>query len=57
MSNDRQKGRADAAGRRWDPPSSFCYGLFNTAKESARMETRYQQYREGYNDKQRQMKK
>lgn len=55
MSNDKQKGRADAAQGKYNPPSSPLGGIFDTRKESSRLSERREQYREGYHDKKNEM--
>lgn len=57
MSSDKQKGRADAAKGKYDPPSSPLGGIFDSKKESERMPERREQYREGYYDKKNEMNK
>jgi hypothetical protein len=52
MSADYQKGRADAAKGKFDPPKP---GFFDSKSESQKMEQRKQEYREGYYDKRREM--
>ena len=54
MSADYQKGRADAAKGKYDPPSD---SFFNSKKDSERAQQRKQEYCEGYNDKRREMGK
>lgn len=49
-----QKGRADAAKGKYDPPA---HGLFESKSEYERIEQKIQEYREGYYDKQREMGK
>lgn len=57
MSSDNQRGRADAAAAKYDPPSLILGGFFSSGKEQERMEKRVQEYREGYNDKRRELSK
>lgn len=57
MSADYQKGRADAAKGKYDPPSEPLGGLLSTKREKERAEQRKQEYREGYYDKLREMGK
>ena len=54
MAADYQKGRADAAKGNYDPPKHY---PFESAAASAKAEQRIQEYREGYNDKRREMGK
>ena len=57
MSADYQKGRADAAKGKYDPPSSILGGLCDSKSEAERLQQRVQEYREGYYDKKREMGK
>jgi len=52
MSADYQKGRADAAKGKYDPPKA---GMLASASERERCRQREQEYREGYYDKRREM--
>jgi hypothetical protein len=52
MSADYQKGRADAARGKYDPPKP---GFFPSSSERERYRQREQEYREGYYDKRREM--
>ena len=57
MSNDKQRGRADAAKGTYNPPSEPLGGLFSSTRDSQRTAGRREQYREGYYDKKREMDK
>lgn len=57
MSSDKQKGRADAAKGKYDPPSAPFAGLFSSKSETNHMSQRAQNYREGYYDKKNEMRK
>ncbi len=57
MSADYQRGRADAAKGKYDPPSEPLAGLLSSKREIERTEQRKQEYREGYYDKRREMGK
>jgi hypothetical protein len=52
MSADYQKGRADAARGKYDPPK---HGFFESEREREKAAQRIQEYREGYYDKRREM--
>ena len=52
MSADYQKGRADAAKGKYDPPE---HPMFESKSERERIAQRVQEYREGYYDKRREM--
>ena len=52
MGADYQKGRADAARGKYDPPK---HGFFESERERDKMSQRIQEYREGYYDKRREM--
>jgi len=52
MSADYQKGRADAARGKFDPPK---HALFESEQARERTAQRIQEYREGYYDKRREM--
>ena len=54
MAADYQKGRADAAKGKYDPPK---HGAFESKSSSDHVEQRIQEYREGYYDKRREMGK
>ncbi len=54
MGSDYQKGRADAAKGKYDPPT---HGFFESKTDYERKEQRIQEYREGYYDKRREMGK
>ena len=54
MSADYQKGRADAAKGKFDPPT---HSFIESKNEAASKEQRIQEYREGYYDKRREMGK
>lgn len=54
MSPYYQKGRADAAKGKYDPPT---HSMFDSKKEGETKEQRIQEYREGYYDKRREMGK
>ena len=52
MSADYQKGRADAAKGKYDPPK---HSMFESEAAREKMAQRIQEYREGYYDKRREM--
>lgn len=52
MGPDYQKGRADAAKGKFDPPK---HGFLDSKSEYNKKEQRIQEYREGYYDKRREM--
>ena len=52
MAADYQKGRADAARGKYDPPK---HAFFESEQEGEKMAQRIQEYREGYYDKRREM--
>ena len=54
MAADYQKGRADAAKGKYDPPT---HALLETKAAAERMAQRIQEYLEGYNDKRRELGK
>lgn len=54
MSADYQKGRADAAKGKYEPPK---HSIMDSRAQKERTEQRIQEYREGYNDKRREMGK
>jgi hypothetical protein len=54
MSADYQRGRADAAEGKYNPPKHVILGSKSTEEK---IEQRIQEYREGYNDKRREMGK
>ncbi len=54
MSAYYQKGRADAAKGKFDPPS---VGMFDTKAEAEKKKVGKEEYREGYYDKRREMGK
>ncbi len=54
MSAYYQKGRADAAKGKFDPPKHM---IFESKNEGEKREQEIQEYREGYYDKLREMKR
>jgi len=52
MGPDYQKGRADAAKGKFDPPK---HSVFDNRSDAEKKEQRIQEYREGYYDKRREM--
>ena len=57
MSSDKQRGRADAAKRSYNPPREPLFGLLSTTRQVEKTATRKGYYDEGYNDKKQEMKK
>lgn len=59
MSNaDKAKGRADAAKGSYDPPPGELFGgILSSTKANQHAAERREAYREGYNDKRREMGK
>lgn len=55
MSNDKQRGRADAAKGAYRPPSEPFFGLFSSTREVKKTAERKAHYDEGYHDKKREM--
>ena len=57
MSSDKQRGRADAAKGKYDPPSEPLGGLFSSKRDIERTAQRKEEHREGYYDKKRGMER
>jgi hypothetical protein len=55
--SDYQKGRADAAKGKFDPPSLPLGGLISSKDEVERNSQRKEEYREGFYDKKRELGK
>jgi hypothetical protein len=57
VGKDYQKGRADAAKGKYDPPKEPLGGLLSSSREVKKTSERAEHYREGYYDKKKEMKK
>lgn len=57
MSKYYQKGRADAAKGKYDPPAEPLGGLLSSRRDIEKTSERKEEYREGYYDKKRELEK